>query len=199
MKSKVKHYAVMLMGGMLTVVLLLPTAWSVQTYTQVGKSNKQATKTEQVILEITRKGAGMIFPTIKQVYFRLYENGHLELEVPPKFDPEAERPRFELSKREYKLNAKEVNEIISLAEKPDFLTAAEDYPALEHEVDAAMVTTMFYSSHGHKKKIVITNYRPNHPKASSYYPVSLRELLRRVVELRPKTKEEIQYGWGTIY
>lgn len=154
---------------------------------------------DQVVLDITRQGSGLIFPASKQVYFRLYRDGRLEFEVPPKFDPEAKQPSFELVKRETKIKTREVDELISLAEQSNLFAASSSYPALEKEIDAVMVTTISYVYGDRKKQIVITNYRPGHPQADTYYPSSLKKLLSRVVELRPKTDDEIQYGWGNIY
>jgi hypothetical protein len=166
---------------------------------QVEQSQAGSADSDQLILDITRQGGGLIFPASKQLYFRLYRSGRLEFEVPPKFDPEATRPNFELVKQETKLNARDVDDLIRLAEQPNLLAAASSYPALEEEIDAVMVTTVSYTYRDRKKQIVITNYRPGHPKAASYYPSSLKNLLSRVVELRPKTDDEIQYGWGNIY
>src|SRR4030095_5889150 len=136
---------------------------------------------------------------MKQVYFRLYRSGRLELEAPPKFDPEAGRANFELVKKTSQLKSADVAELIKLAERPDLQKAAKEYHPLQTWVDAVMVSTIIYSKSSQEKKIVITNYSPKDEKAISYYTESLRMLLQRVVSLRPKTDEETEFGWNELY
>ena len=157
--------------------------------------NRQA----QVILEITRKGAGLTFPLKKQVYFRLYEDGRLEYETPPVFDPEAERASFDLVMNETWLEPAIVTELLRIADQPDFLAAPDSFKPLHTWADAAMVTALVYKHENKEKRIVITNYNPKHKEARKFYPASLQKLLQRVVELRPKTEEEKVYGTGFLY
>jgi hypothetical protein len=153
----------------------------------------------QVVLEITRKGAGMTFPLKKQVYFRLYEDGRLEYETPPVFSPEAERASFDLVMNQTRLEPAFVTELIRIAEQPDFLDAPSNFRPFHTWIDAAMLTTLVYKRENKEKRIVITNYNPKHEEAGKFYPASLQRLLQRVVELRPKTEDEKEYGTGFLY
>jgi len=157
--------------------------------------NKQA----QVVLEITRKGVGLTFPLKKQVYFRMYEDGRLEYETPPVFDPEAERASFDLVMNETRLEPTVIAELIRIADQPGFLAAPDSFKPLHTWVDAAMVTTLVYKHGNKEKRIVIANYNHKHKEAGKFYPASLQKLLQRVVELRPKSEEEKVYGTGFLY
>ena len=167
-------------------------------YAQAKECGQKAPD-DDFLLEITRKGTGMIFPLKQQVYFRLYVSGRLEFEVPAEFNPDAERANWELVKRESQLSSESVKELVEIMERSCFSNAAASYPALESDIDAVMVTTVTYRHGNHMKQIVVRNYRPEHPRGRDYYPACLRTLLQKVVELRPKTNEEVQYKWDTIY
>lgn len=161
----------------------------------VHAQNNQA----QVVLEITRKGTGLTFPLKRQVYFRMYEDGRLEYETPPVFDPEAKGPSFDLVMNQTRLGPTVVAELIRIAEQPDFLDAPDDFKPLRTWIDAVMVTTLIYRHENKEKRIAITNYNPKHKEARKVYPASLLKLLQRVVELRPKTEDEKKYETGFLY
>jgi hypothetical protein len=141
----------------------------------------------------------MTFPLKNQVYFRLYEDGRLEYETPPVFNPEAERASFDLVMNETRLEPAAVAELIRIAEQSDLLDAPDSFKPLHTWIDAVMVTTLVYKHGDKEKRIVITNYNPKHKEAGKFYPASLQKLLQKVVELRPKTEEEKKYGTGFLY
>lgn len=93
-----------------------------------------------------------------------------------------------LVKKEIQLSQPTVEEFIRLAEEPDFLNARESYSSLVRTVDWSVVTTLVYSHHGRVKMIAIRNYRPQHPKAESFYPNALIKMLARVDDLRSKAQ-----------
>ena len=142
-----------------------------------------ASQPDPVLLDISRRGIGM-GPRRRPLYFRLNEGGRLEYEVFSKTEPGS--PKYVLARKEIQLSEAVVKELIGLAERPDFLDASGEYPRLRIMKDSGIVTTIVYRRQGLEKKVVIVNYDPQHPRAESYYPASLRRLLARVDELRPK-------------
>lgn len=165
--------------------------------------HSQSVETQDVVndfvLEITREGKGMVFPLKKQVYFRLYSDGKLEYEVPPEFNPEVASVNWELKHLTTYLTEKDVRQIVRLAEKSDFLKLDGFYQLSQQYSDAIMKTTIVYKNKVLTKTIVINNVQLKSPEAKKHYPSPLIKLLNKIVELRPKTDEEIKYKWGELY
>lgn len=174
------------LAAIYSLIIVLPAALVSQTDVQTDKSGTTS-KDKSGILEITLKGEGMILPGEEQVYFRLYKSGLLEYQTLP-----------DMTMHKGRISDQDAREIIQIAEQSDFLNSLEEYSALKKLRDATLTTTIIYTNNGKSKRIVIRNYQHDHPQAESYYPLSLRKLLRRVVELRPTTDYERKYGLNTV-
>jgi hypothetical protein len=105
--------------------------------------------------------------------------------------PEQAQPTYTagnvvITRKQARLSSDEVKELVSIAEQPDFQTAAETYlyPGPGVPTDVLSKTVVTYIHGGGMKQIVINNYSPRSP--SEAYPASLKRLLRRVHELKVK-------------
>ncbi len=154
---------------------------------------------DKLVFEVTRIGKGNIFPLKNQLYFRLYNNGRIEYQIPPRFDPNTEKPTWDFITKSIQLKEVERNRLLNQVGSIDFREVRFFYPALEKEIDALMITKISINSKKGLKDITFHNIRLDHKNAPKLYPDSLVKLLKIVVELRPKTKEEIIYNWDRLY
>jgi len=143
---------------------------------------------DSLLFDISVQSFAMGRTTKFPLYFRLYKSGRLEYEVEQKSDSATGIAGVVYVKKETQLSASVVEELIRLAEEPDFLNAPGSYASLTPVRDASRSTIIVYSNsaRGREKRIVIRDYNPRHPRAESSYPKSLVKLLGRVSELRPK-------------
>jgi hypothetical protein len=82
-----------------------------------------------VVLEVTNQGYGMVYPKAEILELRVYQNGRVEYDVYPLWKDSSFNIRYWFPKQHSKLSSAEVNELIGLAEQPDFLSARENYEA----------------------------------------------------------------------
>lgn len=155
----------------------------------------QSDQTDPVILEVTQKGIGLISPNLKQLFFRLHTSGMLEFELAPDLDTDP--PDFTPIRKQSRLSPEKVNEVVQLITNSEFLKTPNEYSPLIKWDDAAMILVITCTYPGLKKQIQIINYCPEHIQGQKHYPVVLKNLLEKVVELRPKTSsssEDTGYG-----
>jgi hypothetical protein len=166
--------------------IFLPIQVRAQAPSQFCTDNKD----NKILLEVTRSGRGMIWPNlITQLFFRLYIDGVIEYDV---------SNYRRITRRRHKLSAVEVEQLQALVQKPDLISAARKYPLIESLKDAVMKTCVSYKYQDKYEHILIINYMPDHPQANNYYPSSLKNLLKKVSEVRPKSRYEQKYGLDQI-
>jgi hypothetical protein len=137
------------------------------------------------MLEIIEDDQGMVTVVGEFIYFRLYESGRAEYEELYKYQY-TPFPKWKYVKREMKLDRKEIEELIQLAEQSDFLKVNENYPRLKKFTDMATKMVIRYMRDSHNKQVVLFNYQPELPEAKTFYPASLRNLLQRVKEFKER-------------
>ena len=81
------------------------------------------------MLEVTTHGYGVVYPRAEILTLRMYQNGRVEYDVYPPWEDSSFNLRYWFPMRHSKLTDAEVNELISLAEQPDFFSAREKYDA----------------------------------------------------------------------
>jgi hypothetical protein len=141
-----------------------------------------------VSLEVNLEGRGMVMPRGRKMFFRLYESGLIEYDA---------RTRSGYVRKKSRLSAREAGELRNLLGDPGFLAAKERYAMLEDMRDAIMRTCVIARAGDGYKRILITNYMPDHEAANGYYPAPLVKLLRRISEVRPRTKYEREHSLGS--
>jgi hypothetical protein len=138
-----------------------------------------------VIMEITTHGYGMVYPRAEILELRVYQNGRLEYDVYPPQEDEILNIHYWFPRRYSKLNSDDVNELIRLAEQPDFLAAQEQYEGSYPHVDDTWKTTIRFNHRGGTKQIVAINFWDS-PDDAAKYPPSMITLLKKVSALRVK-------------
>ena len=141
-----------------------------------------------VVLEVTTHGYGMVYPSAEVLEMRVYENGRVEYDVYPPQEAAELKIRYWFPMQHSKLTSDEVNELMRLAEQPDFLSAQEQYGAGHQHIDDSWKTTIRFSYRGREKRIVAINFWDitDRPEDSSKYPPSMVTLLKKVRALRVK-------------
>jgi hypothetical protein len=179
------------LSALLCLFVLVHFLLFVNGFSCIGQEAQEGSANEdRVLLEVTLQGRGMVWPNrMTRVFFRLYNSGKLEYDA---------RTKTKVERRKSRLNRQQVNELIGLAERRDFLEARKKYPALQDLRDATLITRINYTHENISKQILITNYEPDHLRATDYYPASLRRLLQRIMEERPITDYELEYGLGNV-
>ncbi|MBS1769697.1 MAG: hypothetical protein JSS77_08535 [Acidobacteria bacterium] len=156
-------------------------------------------KPEALVLEVTRKGQGNIFPLREQLYFRLYGSGRIEYETPSPFDPEASKPNWDFLLKTCYLTKEQTEQVLQHVGKVDVEKLNSFYPPVEKEIDAWMVTTVRFPTSKGSKEVTLQNIRLHDEKTTEVYPPYLLKLLRLIEKLRPKTEEESTYKWDKLY
>ena len=154
---------------------------------------------EALVLEVTRKGQGNIFPLREQLYFRLYGSGRIEYETPSPFDPEAREPNWDFLLKTCYLTKEQTEQVLQHVGKVDVEKLNSFYPPVEKEIDAWMVTTVRFPTSKGSKEVTLQNIRLHDEKTTEVYPPYLLKLLRLIEKLRPKTEEESTYKWDKLY
>jgi hypothetical protein len=143
---------------------------------------------DKVVLEITTNASGMVYPREGDILdMRLYESGRFEYDDYPNQDPpKITSANVIITRKESKLNADSVRELIGLAEQPDFLAADDEYPPIQRGVDSQFRKTILFTHRGRQKKIVVVDYGSDDgiSDAKSRYPASLLQLVRKVYALK---------------
>jgi hypothetical protein len=143
-----------------------------------------------VVLEISTRGTGMVYPPGEVLDFRLYENGRLEYDDYPKQDPpRATMANVVIRRKAATLSPSDVKGLIGLAEQPDFLSAKEEYPYMPRVLtDAWWTRTIKFTHQGREKKIVTVNLEEMlfAAERKSDYPASMVKLLEKAGELKRK-------------
>ena len=152
-----------------------------------AQPNKIA-KPDEVVLEIITDASGMVYPKEGEILdFRLYKSGRFEYDDYPNQDPPRVTTRnVIITKKDAKLSADDVKELINLAEQPDFLAAKENYPRLRPHVDDQWITKIIFTHQGRTKKISAGDFWDMlyYPEDRAKYPSSMVKLLERVKDLK---------------
>jgi hypothetical protein len=135
-----------------------------------------------VVLEIYTDCRGMTYPQGKLLNFRLYQSGRLEYD---KYPPQEQSPyshlRYWFPRTHSYVTPTQVNELIALAEQPDFLGAEREYPAAQMGADSEFRTSVSFRHAGHEKYVVVVDYYGDDGiGATQRYPQSLLALLSAV-------------------
>lgn len=141
-----------------------------------------------VVLEISTDCRGMTNPRGEVLDFRLYESGRVESGNYPPQDSYGFNLRYWFSRAHSQLSPAEVEELINLAEQPDFLAAQDEYPPLLHGTDSEFRTTIVFNHAGRQKRIVVIDYLGDDgvSGAEARYPQSLLKLLQKVYATKHK-------------
>ncbi len=135
-----------------------------------------------VVLEIYTDCRGMTYPRGKVLQFRLYQSGLLEYDKYPAQDQLSYlHLRYWFPRTHSYVTPTRVNELIALAEQPDFLGAEREYPAAQSGADSEFRTSISYTRASHEKYLVVVDYYGDDGfGATRRYPPSLLALLRAV-------------------
>lgn len=147
------------------------------TYAQRKPSNSACVKDVPagVVLNICTDERGMAPIPQPRLYLRVYSDGRAEYEVNKGWD--------DLVKKEVRVKAEELQEIIRLGNTQDFQSAKEDYPAHKHGTDSSRTTTLdFYGKTG-TKRIVFGYFYAADRKNKEHYPADFIALMEVVEEI----------------
>ena len=135
-----------------------------------------------VLLEIYTDCRGMTYPQGKLLNLRLYQSGRLEYDkYPPQEQSRYLHLRYWFPRTHSYAAPAQVNELIALAEQPDFLDAEPEYPAAQMGTDSEFRTSISFRHAGHEKNIVVVDYYGDDGIGSmERYPPSLLALLQKV-------------------
>jgi len=141
------------------------------------RKSKLQSKTDPVLFDITGNGKGAVSVPGKHLIFRLHQGGRVEYDRPHRYER-----RF--VRREYKISPEEVQEIIELVERPEFLELAEHYPSLPRGRRCYAVTNIAikYKSQNYNRRITISDYQGG----ASSYPRGLSDLLQKIFQIHIK-------------
>lgn len=141
--------------------------------------SESPSKADPVLFDITGNGKGAVSVTGEHLIFRLHQGGRVEHDI-----PHHDECRFE--RREYQISPEEIQEIIQLVEKPEFLELAEHYPPLPgpRECYAFTDIAIEYKSQAYNKRIAISDYQ----LGESSYPRSLEDLLQKVFQIHIRNR-----------
>jgi len=139
-----------------------------------------------VLLEISTDCRGTTYPRGQVLEFRLYQSGRVEYDkYPPQTDSSSLQLSYWFPRKHSYIPAAQVNELIALAEQPDFLGAKHLYPPAQQGTDSEFRTSIFLNHAGHQKNIVVIDYMGDDGVGDEEnYPPSLRGLLKRAFEMR---------------
>jgi hypothetical protein len=139
-------------------------------------------------LEIVTTASGVVYPREGDIlYMRLFESGRFQYDsYPEQHPPDAVMGKVPITTKESAIDPAAVQEIIALAEQPDFQSAKSNYPGFQPHVDDRWVETIRYTYRGHAKSIAAVNFwdMKYHPEERAEYPPSLVRLMERLSELR---------------
>ena len=141
------------------------------------RKSKSLRKAAPVLFAITGNGKGAVSVAGKRVIFRLHHDGRVEYDRPHRFERRFRR-------RQYQIGAGEIQEIMELAERQEFLTLAEHYPHRSGMRRCYAVTDLVieYKNESLKKRIRISDYQGGR----AAYPTALSEMLGKVFEIHRK-------------
>lgn len=130
-----------------------------------------------VILNICTFETGMAPRPQPRLRLRLFADGRAEYEHTPAGS------RWEdnlLVKKQVRVTAKQVDEIIGFGLDREFQNASGSYPAFRLGDDSTLTTTViFRGAGGAEKKIVVTNYAADQWDNYKYYPAPFNYLMDR--------------------
>lgn len=128
-----------------------------------------------VVLNICTHERGMAPIPQPQLYLRIYADGRGEFEMNKSWD--------QLVKKEVRVKAEELQEIIRLGDTPGFQAAAGEYPEYNHGIDSSKKVTLdFYGTKGNKR-IVFHNFYAADRKNKEHYPASFISFMEVVEEI----------------
>lgn len=128
-----------------------------------------------VILNICTHERGMAPMPQPRLYLRVYTDGRAEFERHSSWD--------DLIKKEFRIEAEDVAEIVRLGNTEDFQAALEEYPAYNHGTDSSMKLTLDFYGTKSAKRIVFNNFYAADRKNKEHYPASFIALMERVEEM----------------
>lgn len=144
------------------------------------------TVSDCIILEISTRADGPVYPNGDILSFRLYQSGRIEYDTFPANPSEGRFSTSIPSRKESHLDSREIEELTNLAGQTDLFYGPDNYPSFLHEQrDFTIETTIVFNHLGKEKRVVIRNYAPDDPDAKHHYPASLIKLLQMASELRP--------------
>lgn len=128
-----------------------------------------------VVLNICTHERGMAPIPQPQLYLRIYADGRGEYETNKSWD--------QLVKKEVRVKAEELQEIMRLGEAYDFQSAADEYPAYNHGIDSSEKITLDFNGAKGAKRIVFHNFYAEDRKNKEHYPasfISFMEIVERI-------------------
>jgi hypothetical protein len=128
-----------------------------------------------VILSICTNERGMAPIPQPRLYLRIYTDGRAEYEASKGWD--------DLVKKELRIKAEELEEIVRLGNTGDFQRALGEYPAYNHGIDSSKKITLdFYGKTG-AKRIVFHNFYAGDRANKKHYPADFIALMEIVAEI----------------
>ena len=145
------------------------------------RKSKSQSKADPVLFDITGNGRGMVWVTGEHLIFRLHQGGCVEYDRPHRYER-----RF--VRRQYKIGPEEIQEIIQLVERPEFVELAVHYPPLPRLPACYAVTDIAieYKTQNYNKRITISDYQLE----ASSYPRALADLLQKVNKIHLRNREK---------
>ena len=152
------------------------------TYAQRGPNTSACLKDVPagIVLNICTNERGMAPIPQPRLYLRIYTDGHAEYEASKGWD--------DLVKKEFRIGAEELQEIVRLGNTENFQSAKEEYPAYNHGTDSSTKITLdFYGKTG-TKRIVFLNFYAADRKNKEHYPSDFIALMEVAEEIWMRTR-----------
>jgi hypothetical protein len=161
--------------------------YSKQSVTSNNYKESTEPESKELLLEIYTKYEGMMHPKGTLLEIRLYSTGDAEFDYFLPSQMGGDKPN-ETTRKDVRLEQETVQQIKTLIEAPDFISANGFYPPSIPLSDASTTTTITFKRQQQEKKIVLeeTDTILHLNKKDKVYPKSVITLLRVIENLRTK-------------
>jgi hypothetical protein len=167
-----------LLSGVLLILLPTPTQ-----AIQKARSDTQP----GMVLEIRDYCAGNCERPDRLIFFRLYQDRHVEFETYSEVDVLGGPGCCSIDEHRDMISPEELAEIIRLITQPDLKRARREYKKRHSLPNHLLVRSVQYIlRNGQRKRILIENYPIKGKEGRGYYPDSMIEIMERVEKLREK-------------
>jgi hypothetical protein len=151
-----------------------------------GFAQSRGKEIKKPTIEIYTWGKGLIMESPRKLLFcRIAPSGAIAYDS---------RNENDLKRLKYHINSNSVDSIYEIISGKDFSLTKSFYGQIEPLKDAVFVIEIIISYGQLKKKIVIKNYMPSHPRAASFYPDALVKLLSNIQRIRPLNNFEQKHN-----
>lgn len=138
-------------------------------------------KSRQLLLEAQLVNTGMVTPTGKHLYLRVYDNGEFEYE-----DEVIKRGTPHYLIRQEKLDNAQLKNLVSFLSSLESQKLAPEYSPIRPPLDHSIELTISIWHMNQYQKLVVRNFSPTAAQSSDIYPSGLIDLLCRIERLRKR-------------